>query len=81
MTATNKRARPSAAADLVGLKARLDEVYESFNAPESAADPVEIVRRFPDPADRDWKAAMRRRALSVRDARVDRVSRWGLTSE
>jgi uncharacterized protein (TIGR02757 family) len=35
------------------LKATLDEVYESFNAPESAADPVEIVRRFADPADRE----------------------------
>lgn len=41
------------AQDRTALKARLDDVYESFNAPESAADPVEIVRRFADPADRE----------------------------
>jgi uncharacterized protein (TIGR02757 family) len=48
-----RRARPSAAPNREALKATLDEVYESFNAPESAADPVEIVRRFDDPADRE----------------------------
>jgi uncharacterized protein (TIGR02757 family) len=35
------------------LKARLDAQYESFNFAESAADPVQIVRRYPDPADRE----------------------------
>jgi uncharacterized protein (TIGR02757 family) len=35
------------------LKADLDEVYESFNVAESASDPVEIVRRFDAPADRE----------------------------
>ena len=39
--------------DRTALKATLDGVYESFNAPESAADPVEIVRRFGDAADRE----------------------------
>jgi uncharacterized protein (TIGR02757 family) len=35
------------------LKERLDALYASFNHAESATDPVHIVRRFPDPADRE----------------------------
>jgi len=35
------------------LKAKLDALYESFNVAESAADPVEIVRRFREPPDRE----------------------------
>jgi uncharacterized protein (TIGR02757 family) len=38
---------------LTSRKATLDGLYESFNVPESAADPVEIVRRYADPADRE----------------------------
>jgi uncharacterized protein (TIGR02757 family) len=35
------------------LKARLDAQYESFNFAGSATDPIQIVRRYPDPADRE----------------------------
>src|SRR5262249_48147972 len=35
------------------LKARLDALYDSFNYPESVADPIQIVRRYPRPADRE----------------------------
>ena len=35
------------------LKRRLDVLYASFNHAESAADPIEIVRRFEDAADRE----------------------------
>ena len=35
------------------MKALLDQLYESFNAPDSAADPVQIVRRYSDLADRE----------------------------
>lgn len=35
------------------LKARLDALYESFNYAESVADPVQIVRRYEIPADRE----------------------------
>jgi uncharacterized protein (TIGR02757 family) len=53
VSAAAQRRRSAGAADREALKATLDEVYESFNAPESAADPVEIVRRFADPTDRE----------------------------
>ncbi|MGE0448245.1 MAG: TIGR02757 family protein [Vicinamibacterales bacterium] len=33
------------------LKPPLDRLYESFNAPESATDPIQIVRRFSRPDD------------------------------
>jgi uncharacterized protein (TIGR02757 family) len=36
-----------------GLKAVLDRLYLEYNRAEAVADPIEIVRRFPDPADRD----------------------------
>src|SRR5689334_12145271 len=35
------------------LKARLDAQYESFNFADSAADPIQIVRRYHAPADRE----------------------------
>ena len=35
------------------LGVRLDELYRGFNHTESATDPVHLVRRFADPADRE----------------------------
>jgi hypothetical protein len=35
------------------LKERLDALYASFNDAESATDPIQIVRRYTDPADRE----------------------------
>ena len=35
------------------LKERLDAQYASFNHAESATDPIQIVRRYADPADRE----------------------------
>lgn len=35
------------------LKATLDRLYASFNYPDSATDPIQIVRRFRDPADQE----------------------------
>ncbi len=35
------------------LKERLDAVYSSFNCVDSATDPIHIVRRFANPADRE----------------------------
>ncbi len=35
------------------LKEALDRLYDGFNAPESAADPVHIVRRYRRPEDRE----------------------------
>jgi uncharacterized protein (TIGR02757 family) len=35
------------------LKPALDRLYESFNYPESAADPIQIVRRWQTPDDRE----------------------------
>jgi uncharacterized protein (TIGR02757 family) len=35
------------------LKERLDALYASFNHAESATDPIQIVRRFKEPADRE----------------------------
>ena len=35
------------------LKERLDALYTSFNHTDSATDPIQIVRRYPDPADRE----------------------------
>ena len=35
------------------LKERLDALYASFNCVDSAADPIHLVRRFDDPADRE----------------------------
>ena len=35
------------------LKARLDELYEAFNVANSVSDPIQIVRRFDRPDDRE----------------------------
>ncbi len=35
------------------LKERLDALYASFNCVDSATDPIQLVRRFADPADRE----------------------------
>ena len=35
------------------LKPRLDALYDSFNFPESAFDPIQVVRRYPRLADRE----------------------------
>jgi len=35
------------------LKRALDRLYRRYNRPEAATDPIEIVRRYPDPADRE----------------------------
>jgi uncharacterized protein (TIGR02757 family) len=39
--------------DTLALKTTLDDLYDSFNVAESAADPVEFIRRYRDPADRE----------------------------
>jgi uncharacterized protein (TIGR02757 family) len=36
-----------------GLRPALERLYDSFNYPDSAADPVQIVRRYPEVADRE----------------------------
>src|SRR5262249_37008184 len=43
----------SAAVRGPGLKSTLDGLYATFNFPDSAADPIQIVRRFEAPADRE----------------------------
>jgi uncharacterized protein (TIGR02757 family) len=35
------------------LQTGLDALYDSFNAPHSATDPIQVVRRFPRPDDRE----------------------------
>jgi uncharacterized protein (TIGR02757 family) len=37
----------------VGLKERLDDLYASFNCVDSATDPIHLVRKYGDPADRE----------------------------
>lgn len=39
--------------DVDALRAELDRQYEAFNHPESAFDPIQVVRRYPDVADRE----------------------------
>lgn len=41
------------AADRDRMRAALDHLYDGFNAPDSAVDPVQIVRRYPDVRDRE----------------------------
>ena len=38
---------------VVPLRDRFDELYRSFDYAESATDPVHLVRRFADAADRE----------------------------
>lgn len=44
---------PPASTRLLAARVALDELYASFNYPESVADPVEIVRRYPRVDDRE----------------------------
>ncbi len=46
------RRRPSSST-LLRLKAPLDRLYDTFNHTESAVDPVQVVRRYTTPADRE----------------------------
>src|SRR6187402_3104846 len=43
--------RPST--DPTLLRTKLDALYDSFNAPDSASDPIQIVRRFTRPDDQE----------------------------
>jgi uncharacterized protein (TIGR02757 family) len=47
------RPRPARAAASPEFTAALDRLYAAFDAPESAMDPIQIVRRYPDLADRE----------------------------
>ena len=38
---------------IAALKTRLDELYASYNCTDSATDPIQLVRHFDDPADRE----------------------------
>ena len=38
---------------LIDLKATLDQLYADFNYPDSATDPIQIVRRFSRDDDRE----------------------------
>lgn len=44
---------PARPADHDVLKHALDTLYDSFNGPEAALDPIQIVRRYPRVADRE----------------------------
>ena len=48
-----RRLVPSGSSD---LKARLDALYVSFNRVDSATDPIQLVRKFDDPLDREVAA-------------------------
>lgn len=50
---TVRRPRPSDASRRALLKPSLDRLYDSFNIPDSATDPIQIVRRFARPDDRE----------------------------
>ena len=39
--------------DVPSLKSGLDRLYDGFNSPDSAADPIQIVRRYERPDDRE----------------------------
>ncbi len=51
MTARREEARQKAT--LLALKPALDRLYDGFNRADSATDPIQIVRRYDDPADRE----------------------------
>jgi hypothetical protein len=46
-------ASPLSASRLRGLKAPLDQLYDTFNHAESAVDPVHVVRRYAAPEDQE----------------------------
>jgi uncharacterized protein (TIGR02757 family) len=45
--------RRRTAADVVSLRSRLDALYRDFNQADAIVDPVNLVRRYPRPADRE----------------------------
>lgn len=45
-------------AELVAFRAELDRLHDSYNVPDSAADPVQFVWRYDDPQDREVVAAI-----------------------
>src|ERR1700730_7972597 len=49
----DSRAQIGSAVQVSSLKPALDRMYESFNYPDSAADPIRIVRRYPRADDRE----------------------------
>jgi uncharacterized protein (TIGR02757 family) len=51
MTGRTRRRAPQG--DSPGLKAVLDRLYEEYNRAAAIADPIEIVRRYRDPRDRE----------------------------
>ena len=66
------------AADLAALRGELDRLHDSYNVRDSAADPVQFVWRYDDPADREVVGVDRRRgwrsgALASVMASVERV--------
>ena len=46
------------AADLARLRVELDRLHDSYNVPDSAADPVQFVWRYDDPSDREVVASI-----------------------
>ena len=42
--------------DIARLKPALDDLYRQYNYADRLADPIEVVRRYPDPADREIAA-------------------------
>lgn len=46
------------AADLARFRTELDRLHDSYNVPDSAADPVQFVWRYDDPSDREVVAAI-----------------------
>ena len=52
-TGVRKRTRPAATSAAPGLRDRLEALYRAFDHADAAADPVHLVRRYPDPADRE----------------------------
>jgi uncharacterized protein (TIGR02757 family) len=50
---TRQARKPARRGDSPGLKAALDRLYEDHNRAAAIADPIEIVRRYPDPRDRE----------------------------
>lgn len=54
--ATRRVAPTRRVAGIVRLKPALDELYKQYNCADRMADPIEIARRYTDPADREIAA-------------------------
>ncbi|MCC6163929.1 MAG: TIGR02757 family protein [Acidobacteria bacterium] len=50
--------RSLSTAALARLRVELDRLHDGYNVPDSAADPVQFVRRYDDPRDREIVAAL-----------------------